>query len=323
MTLANHAAPAPQSLNDNAFRQLAAVPPEVEWFANLRNPNTRKAYQADIRDFTTYTGIREPEDFRRITRAHVIAWRDHLVQRELGSATVRRKLAALSSLYAYLCDRNAVEGNPVAGVARPTSATATGEGSTPAISAAQARALLEAPDPNTLKGKRDRAILATLLYHGIRREELAKLRVKDVHEREGVPHLRIRGKRGKTRHLPAAPVALRLISAYLEAAGHAGDGGGALFRPVKNNRTGTLDKHLHPESIYQSVVRHYAKKAGIDASGVGVHSLRATAATNALLNGADIAKVQTWLGHANISTTRIYDRRNDRPEDSPTYRVSY
>ena len=71
------------------------------------------------------------------------------------------------------------------------------------------------------------------------------------------------------------------------------------------------------------MVRHYAKRAGIDTSGVGVHSLRATAATNALLNGADIAKVQTWLGHANISTTRIYDRRNDRPEDSPTYKVSY
>ena len=75
--------------------------------------------------------------------------------------------------------------------------------------------------------------------------------------------------------------------------------------------------------MYQSVVKHHAKRAGIDTTGVGVHSLRATAATNALLNGADITKVQTWLGHANISTTRIYDRRHDRPEDSPSYKVSY
>ena len=322
MTLAQDRALAPQQLDGTAFRRLEAVPPEVEWFANLRNRNTRKAYQGDIRDFSTYTGIHEPEDFRRVTRAHVIAWRDELVRRELAPATIRRKLAALSSLYAYLCDRNAVEGNPVAGVARP-GATAAGEGSTPAISAAQARALLEAPDPSTLKGKRDRAILTTLLYHGVRREELVKLRVKDVREREGVPHLRVRGKRGKTRFLPAAPVALRLIAAYLEAAGHADDAEGALFRPVKNNRTGELAKALHPESVYQSVVRHYAKQAGIETSGVGVHSLRATAATNALLHGADIAKVQTWLGHATISTTRIYDRRNERPEDSPTYKVSY
>lgn len=63
--------------------------------------------------------------------------------------------------------------------------------------------------------------------------------------------------------------------------------------------------------------------AGIEVAGLGVHGLRATAATNALEHEADIAKVQQWLGHANISTTRIYDRRASRPEDSPTYKVRY
>jgi len=53
------------------------------------------------------------------------------------------------------------------------------------------------------------------------------------------------------------------------------------------------------------------------------HVLRATAATNALDHQADIAKVQEWLGHANISTTRIYDHRKTRPEDSPTFKVNY
>ena len=56
---------------------------------------------------------------------------------------------------------------------------------------------------------------------------------------------------------------------------------------------------------------------------MGVHGLRATAATNALEHEADIAKVQQWLGHANISTTKIYDRRGLRPEDSPTFKVRY
>jgi site-specific recombinase XerC len=54
-----------------------------------------------------------------------------------------------------------------------------------------------------------------------------------------------------------------------------------------------------------------------------VHSLRATAATNALSHESDIAKVQEWLGHANVSTTRLYDRRKSKPEDSPTFRVKY
>jgi integrase/recombinase XerD len=56
---------------------------------------------------------------------------------------------------------------------------------------------------------------------------------------------------------------------------------------------------------------------------MGPHALRATAATNALDNGADIAKVQEWLGHANVSTTRLYDKRRSRPEDSPTFKVRY
>lgn len=69
-----------------------------------------------------------------------------------------------------------------------------------------------------------------------------------------------------------------------------------------------------------TVVEAYAKKAGIQVAGLGVHGLRATAATNALEQEADIAKVQVLLGHANISTTKIYDRRENRPEDSPTYK---
>ncbi len=51
--------------------------------------------------------------------------------------------------------------------------------------------------------------------------------------------------------------------------------------------------------------------------------MRATAATNALEHHADIAKVRDWLGHADISTTQVYDKRGSRPEDSPTFKVWY
>ena len=77
-------------------------------------------------------------------------------------------------------------------------------------------------------------------------------------------------------------------------------------------------------SVHRHIVRKYAIETGIDTevNGLCVHLLRATAATNAL-SEADIAKVQEWLGHANVSTTRLYDRRKTRPEDSPTFRVRY
>jgi site-specific recombinase XerD len=68
------------------------------------------------------------------------------------------------------------------------------------------------------------------------------------------------------------------------------------------------------------LVRQYSALHGFD---IGAHALRAAAAPNALDHHADIAKVQEWLGHANISTTRLYERRKSKPEDSPTFKVAY
>jgi len=67
-----------RALTAAEFYKLADIPPELEWFANLRNPNTRKAYENDLREFRRFIGIAHPEDFRAVTRAHVIAWRKDL-----------------------------------------------------------------------------------------------------------------------------------------------------------------------------------------------------------------------------------------------------
>ena len=319
--MSNSDLPAPVSarlLTAERFQRLADAPPEIEWFANLGNPSTRRAYQNAIQDFMRFTGIVRPEEFRAVTRAHVIAWRDDLARRALSGMTVRHRLAALSSLFEYLCEKNAVTHNPVKGVKRP--AVEGYDGKTPALGDHQARQLLDAPDGVSLKGKRDRALLATLLYHALRRDELCRLKVKDCkHERRGVAHLKVSGKGGKTRYVPLHPAASGLILDYLEAAGHGAEDGGALFRPLRNNCTGTLQKALTPDAVYK-LVRAYSAALGFE---IGAHALRATAATNALDHQADIAKVQEWLGHANIATTRMYDHRKTRPEDSPTFKVAY
>jgi site-specific recombinase XerD len=85
------------------------------------------------------------------------------------------------------------------------------EGTTPAPSDAPARALLKAPPVETLKGIRDRAILATLLFHDIRREGFCTLRVRDYQRREGIMHFRVEGKGDKVRFIPVATEAQRLI----------------------------------------------------------------------------------------------------------------
>lgn len=307
-------------LTAREFQALAEVPAEAEWFANLDNKGTRRIYATTLKAFMAFVGIARPEEFRIVTRAHVIAWRKALEARALAGATIRGKLAALSSLFEHLCDMNAVTHNPVKGVKRPK--VDTYEGKTPALGDHQARALLDAPREDTLKGKRDRAILSVLLFHALRREELCTLKVKDITERRGVKYFRIHGKGGKIRYVPCHSGTLERIDDYLARAGHGTDQCGALFRPVKS-KNGVLDAGITTDGVYR-MIRAYAEQAKIaHIERLGAHAMRATAATNALDHGADIAKVQEMLGHANIQTTRIYDRRKSRPEDSPVFKVTY
>ena len=119
--------------------------------------------------------------------------------------------------------------------------------------------------------------------------------------------------------MPQHPAVSGLTTEYLKAAGHGGAGATPLFRPLHNSRDPTSDQAITPDGVCR-MVREYSAWLGFE---IGAHSLRATAATNALDHQADIAKVQEWLGHANIATTRIYDHRRTRPEDSPTFKVNY
>lgn len=306
-------------LTREEFQQLALVPPEAEWFANIQNKNTRRAYEYDVKEFFKFVGIEQPMQIRHVFRAHVIAWRKTLKARDLSPATIRRKIAALSSLFNYLCDCNTVTHNPVNGVKRPNEGA--NKGKTPALGESQARELLSAPDKDTLKGKRDRALISLFLYHGLRREEVARLKIKDIHTRQGVVHLAIHGKGDKERYIPFHPEVAELVDVYLEEAGHKEDLEGFLFRSLGNRWNG---KSLTPSGIYK-IVAKYADQTGLkeELRKLSPHTFRSTAATNALEHNADLAKVQEWLGHANIATTRIYDYRDSKPKDSPTFKVSY
>jgi integrase len=301
--------PPPVTLTVSQFYTMATIPPEFQWFANLPHPNTRRAYRQDIDDFMTFAGLHRPEQFQAISRERPIAWRERLVTRQLANDTIRRKLADLSSLYAYLCERHAVLHNPVLGVKRPRSMNhegVAGAGRSPAAAAAGGPARGDAQRPTRPRHPGD----AALSRHPPRRSlhaqggrcPAAPGRTLSAPRREGVE-----GPLSRSRH--RGPAADRSVS----SSGRARQGPG--------RATVLADQEQH----HQNIVKHYAREVGLlDAvPGLCVHSLRAIAATNALENKADIAKVQVWLGHANISTTRMYDKRQSRPEDSPTYKARY
>ena len=301
------------------FHVLAAIPPEVEWFADIQNPNTRAAYRSDVSQFMAFVGLQRAEEFRMVARAHVIAWRKQLAAQKLAAASIRRKLSAVGSLFRYLCEQNAIIHNPCDGVSRPKEGA--NEGKTPALSDAQARALLEAPDVSTGRGLRDRAMLAVLLYHGLRASELCALRVGDFAERRGFRSFMVQGKGGKIRYIPAHPKAVAAVDAYLETCDHRAELSAPLF--VSSRRASASGPKGMTRARIRELIARHAGVAHLHPAMSRPHALRATAATNALEHGADIALVQDWLGHANPATTRLYDKRGQKPEESPSYRVSY
>lgn len=133
----------------------------------------------------------------------------------------------------------------------------------------------------------------------------------------------MQGKGEKLRFIPTHASALYLVTEYLEVAGHGLEAEGPLFRRILAPKAGEPARALTAGSVYVDVVVFYMKQLGITGDNMGPHALRATAATSALEHHADITKAQEWLGHASISTTRVYDRRGSKPEDSPTFRVAY
>ncbi len=127
----------------------------------------------------TSVGLALADEFRVGPDHMFLAWRAQLRHHGLAGATIRRKLAALASLSDQLLESNAIAGgNPVHRVKLPK--IESNEVETPPLVDYQAKTLLEAPDETILKGLRDRALLAVLLYHWLRRQEAALLQVSDI-----------------------------------------------------------------------------------------------------------------------------------------------
>ena len=165
----------------------------------------------------------------------------------------------------------------------------------------QANDLLNAPDPNTLTGLRDRAILALLLGCGLRRAELLRIDIEDLQQREGrwvLPDMEGKGNRIRTVTVPAG-VKTR-IDAWLAAAGIEE---GRLFRPV--NRSGAIagDEIRDEKAVWRLVMRY---AAATELGKLAPHDLRRTCAKLCRKAGGDLEQIQLLLGHASIQTTERY-----------------
>jgi integrase/recombinase XerD len=300
---------------------LASLPEEEVWLASRKSRETRQAYAGDVRRFMRLFGITSREALRQVDRKIMMAYARHLreVQR-LHPTTIRRRLSALSSLFRHLVQFEVIAANPVQAIDRP--AINRWQGMTPAFSPQEARALLDAPDPTMEEGLRARAILSLGLQVGLRQSEIMRLKVRDLHTTGGYAALRVIRKRGKHDVIVIHPETAQRLRAYLAVAGHGQDRDGPLFRRLtRGGSEQDRRRPLRPERV-EWVVRTYTQQIGLG-RGYSSHSMRTTFITTALENGAKLEDVQRTVGHADPSTTQLYDRGRFTPQKSAALLVDY
>ncbi len=296
------------------------VPEEDLWLQGQRSEQTRRAYKADIRHFIEALAVRSREELRLVDRGAVIQWQHVMEAHGARPRTIRRRLSALSSLFSHLVSRRLADANPCREVKRPRVSRSRGE--TRSFSAKQARALLDAPKPTTLPGLRDRALLSIGLQVGARRSEIARLAVKDFHQNQGYWSLHFVRKGGEDLSVSVNPQTAQRIHEYLAVAGHRDDLEGPLLRPLNaNGRASDGRRCLSPDMV-DRVLKKYSRLTGLP-NGFSAHSMRATFITTALQNGASLEDVQRDVGHADPTTTKLYDRRGHNPEKSASFFANY
>jgi len=298
---------------------LRAIPEEELWLAGQRSEQTRRAYRQDVAHFLNAIHISSRDDFRRIDRGAVIAWQNAIKEEGAKASTIRRRLSELSSLFNHLVNVRAADSNPVREIKRPR--INRKHGTTASLSKIEARAVLDAPSPDTIQGLRDRAILSVGFQVGLRRSEIVRLKVNSLYMNAGYPSLRFVIKGGAENSLAINPQTSQRIKEYISVAGHADDLDAPLFRPVRDNGLDNR-RFLDPIAV-DRILRKYVKLALGANHGYSAHSMRATFITTALDNGANLEDVQEAVGHADPSTTKLYDRRGYNPEKAASFYANY
>lgn len=275
----------------------------------LRSEHSRRGYARDLGEFARHVSAHGIDPLA-VTGDDVRVYKAALLAAGQQPASVARVLSVLRGAYRQFAKKGLVDwvrAQDIQAVESPR----VDKGGTPALSQREAVSLLHAPDRNTLAGLRDHALLFVLFKTACRVSAVANAVVGDV-ERTDTDYYLVVTEKGGKRERKALLEASSVVLAYMEMAGIRADRDGPLFRPLAKDRKGFLPRPL-PRTTVWLVVKGHARRAGIEVErsggrGVGVHSLRKTALTNALENGAPIEKVQQLAGHADIRTTQLYYR---------------
>jgi integrase/recombinase XerD len=267
--------------------------------ASIRNVNTRQAYQIAAAKFFAWCERHDITRLEQIRTLHVAAYIE-LLTHEQAAPTVKQNLAALRMLFEAL--REPVE-NPAANVRGPKHVVRMGR--TPVLSGPQAKMLIESIPTETLSGRRDRALIALMIYSFARVSAVIGMDVKDYYLYGNRRWIRLVEKGSKCHTVPVHHKAEELIDAYLASARIVD---GALFRTV--DRQGRITAERMSRQTAWEMVKRRAREADLP-EGTTNHTFRATGITCYLSNGGTIENAKNIAAHASIKTTQSYDRREE------------
>ena len=268
----------------------------------LTSEHSRRAYRKALADFLDWHADQgRPE----LSKALVQRYKRKLQDDGLAPSTTNLRLSAIRKLATEAVDNNLIDPALANGIKAVKGVKSAGVRTGNWLTKDQAQELLNAPDVDTLKGLRDRAILAVLLGCGLRRSEAAALTFDHVQQRQGRwVVVDLVGKAGRVRTVPMPNWAKAAIDEWTAAVAVAAEpmGGGHVFRRIHKSGQVNGDR-MSPQAI-ADVVREYARLCGFD--NLAAHDARRTFAKLAHKGGAGLDQIQLSLGHSSIRTTERY-----------------
>ncbi len=275
-----------------------------EFFAaNIRNPNTRRAYARAVDRFFAWCQDRGI-GLRQI-RPVVVA--GFIEQHPGAKPSAKQSLAAIRMLFDWLVIGQIVPANPASAVRGPKHVVKTGK--TPVLSAAQTRQLLDSIPDDRIAGIRDRALIAIMCFTFARVGAVVGMRVEDYFQNGKRWWVRLHEKGGKRHEVPAHHNLETYLDAYMNAAGIAEKLKEPLFRSIGPKRLLTA-KQMTENDVLRMIKRR-TKAAGLPSSTC-CHTFRATGITTFLENGGTIENAQAIAAHESPRTTMLYDRTGDK-----------
>jgi len=286
----------------NARRKTKLGLPDLEQtkaavIASLRSPESQRSYRHSIDEFVLWYCSEPRLSFNKTV---VTRYRIHLEERHLAPGTVNVRLAAVRRLAYEAADTGLLSPELAAGIRRVKGAKKLGVRLGNWLTVNEARSLWQIPDTCTLKGKRDRAMLAVLLGCGLRRSQLTELTLDHLQRRE--EHWAIVDLVGKGGHIRTVPVPGWVKQAVDEWLLAARVTEGRVFRRVC--RTGMVWGKDMTEKVVWHVVKEYAGRMGI--SKLAPHDLRRSCARLCHSAGGELEQIQFLLGHVSVQTTEKY-----------------